>query len=328
MSEPESADSTVMAEALADISQSIFPKDTDEAGDEPVVPEGEQEELTLDEPAEEAVAAPAEESSPEPVQTRAPPKSWAKETHDLWAKTDPKVQEYIEKREKDFLDGLDQYKTDAQVAREFKDILTPYRPMLAAQGVNESQAIQYLMNAQYRLTNGTPEERAAAFRQMGQDLGLMTQENEPEVAPEIAHLRKELNGVKSVLSQRDTAEQQARRAVADAEVSKFASDPANLYLSEVSPDMVAFVNAGMSLKDAYDRAVWANPTTRTKELARLQTEAEAKLKEKARGEGEAAKKATATNIRGSESRKAPTEPKGTMDDTLRATLKQIKERPH
>jgi hypothetical protein len=260
------------------------------------------------------------------VLARPPPKSWAKDYHEDWSKLTPKQQEYIEKREKDFLDGLEQYKTDALTAKQFKEVLTPYKAMLSAQGVNETQAIQYLMNAQYRLTNGTPEERAAAYRQMGVDLGLAQSEPEEQVAPEIAYLRQELNGVKSTLQQRQQADAQAAQATAAAEVSKFASDPANLYVDEVTPDMVGFINSGLSLKDAYEKAVWANPTTRAKEMARLQTEAAAKLKEKARGEGEAARKATATNVRSSESRKAPTEPKGTMEDTMRAAYKKLQER--
>src|SRR5689334_813713 len=40
-------------------------------------------------------------------QVRSAPKSWAKEQHEHWSRLDPKVQEYIELREKQMLDGLD-----------------------------------------------------------------------------------------------------------------------------------------------------------------------------------------------------------------------------
>jgi hypothetical protein len=325
MTDPVASDTGFdMESAVADIGSSLGFDKPDE-DDEPEAKTGDLFAETESVEPEPVVAA-----EPEPVvEDRPPPKSWAKEYHEDWGKLTQKQQEYIEKREKDFLDGTEQYRSDAGTAKQYREILAPYKPMLAAQGVSETQALQYLMNAQYRLTSGSPEERAAAYRQMGTELGLVQPEPEGEpLPPVVTNLQRELNGVKSTLSQWQQAQEQSRRATADAEVSKFASDPANLYLEEVTPDMVGYLNSGLTLKDAYEKAVWANPTTRAKEMARLQTEAETKLKEKARGAGEAAKKATATNIRGSESRKAPTEPKGNMDDTLAATLKAIKERPN
>ena len=63
-----------------------------------------------------------------------PPKSWAKEYHEDWAKLTPKQQDYIEKREKDFLDGTEQYRGEANYSKQIKDMLAPYRPMFAAAG--------------------------------------------------------------------------------------------------------------------------------------------------------------------------------------------------
>src|SRR5262245_43095360 len=70
-----------------------------------------------DEPAA-AAPPPADAAAPS---IREAPKSWAKEQHEIWSKIDPKGQDYIEKREKDFLDGLEQYKTDAQWAKTIRD---------------------------------------------------------------------------------------------------------------------------------------------------------------------------------------------------------------
>lgn len=279
-----------------------------------------------EEPPSSDIAAPAAATP------REPPKSWAKDKHEVWAKLPPDAQDYYELREKQFLDGLEQYKADAGVSRQFKEIIAPYKAMIQSQGISETQAIQYLLHSQHRLTNGTPEERAAAYQNLGRDLGIQipavgdaSQEN---IDPAILALRKDIDSIKtaSAQSQRHALEQ--ARADSAKQVETFAADKANLYFDEVAPDMVPYINAGLSMPDAYEKAVWSNPVTRAKELARLQTEADVKLKGKARAEGEAAKKATRTNIRGQESRKAPTDPKGTMDDTLRAALQQIKERAH
>lgn len=261
--------------------------------------------------------------------TRPPPKSWTRDKHELWAKLPADAQEYYEVRERQFLDGLEQYKGEASYGKAMKDVLNPYKPILAAQGIDEAQAVQYLMNAHYKLTQGTTEQRMAAYHKLGADLRL-TGDAPPqsEVAPEIRQLQEKLSGIESSLTARQQAEVNQARERAAKEVSDFASDKANPYFDEVADDIVAMIQTGHSLKDAYDKAVWANPVTRQKEIARIQTEAAAKLKVAASKEAEAAKRASSANVRGRETRRAPTEPKGTMDETMRDTLEKIRNRAH
>lgn len=280
------------------------------------------------------VADPAKTAAPtdpNAVTVRPPPKSWAKEKHELWGKLPTDAQEYYEKREKEFLDGLEQYKGDAGFAKELRDVLTPYKPMLAAQGVSEKDAVGYLMNAHYRLTNGTAEERAAAYRQIGADLGLVQEIEDPDAPPVDPMVRQLANEVRELKGER-TAEQQARfnehKTRCEDQTNAFASDPANVYFNEVAPDMVLHVKAGLPLAEAYKKAVWGNPVTREKEIARMQTAAAEKLKADAKTEAETARKATSTNVRSASTPRAPTEPKGTMDDTMRDTLKKIRDRAH
>lgn len=315
---------TALETAVADIGQSIF--GTPEPETE--IPEPEGDETQARSPEQSTITEPEASDLAPPVQVP-PPKSWAKDTHEMWGKLDPKAQEYVQKREKDFLDGLETYKGDAGYAKQLREVVAPYKAMLAAQGISEVQGVQYLLNAQYRLTSGTPEERQAAWREIGKTVGLVMETEDssaPAMDPAIKALREELNGVKSELSYGKQLAQTQARSEVDKQISAFASDPANLYFAEVEQDMLPFVKEGFTLKDAYEKAVWANPTTRAKELARIQTDAEAARTKKAREEGNTAKKATAFNVRGSESRKAPTEPKGSMDDTIRETYAAIKAR--
>jgi hypothetical protein len=293
--------------------------------------------LGLDIPEPEDAEAPASVEAPEseaPEQTaaapapRQPPKSWAKEKHELWSKLPADAQDYYELREKQMLDGIEQYKGDAGYAKQLRDVISPYKAVLASQGVSETEAVQYLLNAHYRLTQGTPEERAAAYRQIGVDLGLEQADETAPLDPALKQLQQELHQVKSTLTAQQQAEYNKHKAQADAETNTFASDPANLYFNEVAQDMLPFVKAGASLKDAYDKAVWANPITREKEIARRQTDDAAKLKERTKNEAETARKAMNTNVRGAQTQKAPTDPKGSMEDTMRDTLKKIKDRAH
>lgn len=291
---------------------------------------------TLETETPEPKAAPLDKAAASPVTDPAavaplpPPKSWKQEKHELWSKLPRDAQDYYVEREKQFLDGLEQYKGDAGFAKELREVLTPYKPMLAAQGVSEPQAVQYLLNAHYQLTNGTAEERARAYRQIGEDLGLVAaateDPNAPPVDPAVKQLADEVRGLKDAR----TAEQQKvyreAQARADADTNAFASDPANVYFNEVAPDMVLHVKAGLSLAEAYKKAVWGNPVTREKELARIQTEAAAKLKENAKTEAETARRATSPNVRTANAHRAPTEPAGKMFEDMHETLAKIKAR--
>jgi hypothetical protein len=277
-----------------------------------------------------AAAAPVDTA---PV-TRAPPTSWAKDYHEHWAKTDPKVQDYIEKREKDFLDGLEQYKGDAGYAKQFREVVTPYAQMFQAAGVSEADGIKFLLHAQHQLTSGTIEQRRAAFERFGADLGLVTKAadpNAPPVDPVVKQLQDQVNQLQSGLTARQEADLASAKAKAASEIDAFAADPAHGYFDEVAPDMVLFINAGHSLKDAYEKAVRVNPVTWAKEQSRLQTEAVAKAQENARLDGLKAMKAKGANVRGVESRTAPTEPKGSFQDldaSMRDSLATIKARNH
>ncbi len=264
---------------------------------------------------------------------RAPPKSWAKEYHEDWSKLTPKQQEYIEKREKDMLDGTEEWRSEAKYSKQIKEMLAPYRPMFAAAGIDETQGMQYLLNAQYRLTNGTPEDRKRAFDEIGQQLGFIqaaaADPNAPPVDPAILQLRRELDGVKSALTQRQDADANAARAEAGRTVTAFASDPAHPFFDEVAGDITQFIGLGHSLADAYDKAIYANPVTRQKMFDKRLADDLAEKKEKALKEGDTAARATALNVRGAQSsRKAPTETKGKMFDDLSDILRESKNRAH
>jgi hypothetical protein len=260
------------------------------------------------------------------TQVRSAPKSWAKEHHERWGKLDPDTQGYIELREKQFLDGLEQYKGDAGYAKQLREVITPYSELLQSQGVNETQAINYLLNVHQHLSTGTPEQRAQIYQQLGRDLGIGAQTGQEQQNDPLIDLRKKVESLESDRQAQQQRFQQERRQKADLETSTFAADPANAYFNDVAPDMVQLVKSGMSLKDAYETAVYRNPVTRQKEIDRLQTEAQAKASEKAKTEAEAARRASGSNIRGARTQTAPTEPKGSMEDTMHETLKKIRAR--
>lgn len=323
--------------AVSDIGSALF--DSGTARDEPADETDETPELdTAPETTDETETAPeTTDKPPESPQKRQPPKSWAKEKHTLWETLTPEAQDYYEQREKQFLDGLEQYKGDAGYAKQLREVITPYKALFDAAGVPEAEAVNQLLGTYARLTTGTEQARRAAYEQLGQELGFSPgTPGQPSEAgqegairdPLVHDLQKKLEDVQSRLTAREQAELQAARQKAVSEVEVFAADPANVYFNEVAADMTALVKQGLSLKDAYDKAVWGNPVTRAKELARIQTDAEANRTRKQTERSETVQRATAPNVRETPTRKAPTEPKGKFLDegSMLADLRAIKAR--
>jgi hypothetical protein len=309
------------ADSLAsDLAADLFPKD---------------DSVEKVEEVEEQKEKPADKPVTEEVITRQPPKSWTKEMQTRYSALPPEVQDYVELREKQMADGLEKDRGDANLGRTMRDVMTPYRAMLQAQNVNESQAVQSLMNVHYRLTNLPPAEKTAYLASMAKSYGIdisnVPHETDVQIDPTVRKLQEELNGIKQSLtnSQQASINQAKERVVKD--VESFASDPKHAYFDEVADDIATMIQGGHDLETAYEKAVWANPVTRQKEIARLQTESETSLKEKATLQGEAAKKAAALNVKSRDTSKVPTGPKATMsnlDSVMRETMREMKSKTH
>lgn len=287
---------------------------------------------------------PAPESRPQSVpavekpagapvaEIHAPPQSWAKDKHEIWGRMAPDAQVQYLAREKQMHEGLEQYKTDAQYGKHLRDVFTPYKAVLVSQGIDESQAAQYLMNAHYRMTTGSPSERQALMVQLARSYGVdpasmaADMPAQQQLDPAVRALQDQVASLRNGL----TAQEQAARArtidQTRRQVEVFASDPKHAHFDEAADDIAGFIRAGMALDEAYEKAVWANPITRQKELARVQTERETSFKAKVKADADAARKASSANVRSQDTRRTPTEPKGTMEDTMRATLRDINTR--
>ena len=283
----------------------------------------------------EPEAEPAQVEEPEPEIVSTAPKSWPKEMHDHWAKMPKETQDYWVVREKQMLDGLEQYKGDAGFARQIKETLNPYMATINALGVDAPTAIKSLLNADHQLRVGSPSQKAQYFqhlaKQYGVDLGGMSQQQESETQydPRLTAMQDELHSLKQVIQSGNQQQLDAERQKIQNDVNSFASDPKHMYFDEVSNEIVALLKNGATLEDAYEKAVWANPVTRQKEMSRVQTEQQAALKTKAIAEAEAKKKAASVNLRNRDSQRTPTGPRATMsglDSALRETMREIKSR--
>lgn len=281
-----------------------------------------------DDPAKVAADDAAAQAAAAAPVARQAPKSWAKEMHEHWGKLDPAVQDYWEKREKDFHEGLGQYREFHENGKALNEVLLPYRPMIQAAGLDDAKAVAALLSAHYRLTQGPTEARKAAYQQLGRELGFGGAQpgegGEAEIPPHIRQIMERTERLEAALTRQHQEDFNRVRAETAKSVNAFADS--HPHFDEVSTEVIAFINAGDDLETAYGKALRANPSTWAKEQDRLRKEIEDDLRKKAKGEVEAARQATAANVRGRDTARVPTEPKGKFldENTMRADLADIK----
>lgn len=293
-------------------------------------------------PGDPAVPAPAPadgQPAPAPVQPERlqPPNTWSKDALPFWEQTPPRVQAEILKREQDMFRGLSQYKEAAQLGQSFSKTVEPFVPLFQKFQLNPSEVIKRAMTAHFNLTLSPPEVKVKLARTLLQDYGIDFESLLDDLpapgegpSPEVLQLRQELHNMRETLTgiQQRHAEQ-TRSAVA-ADVDAFAADPAHPYFDELSDDIAQLLQkrAATDLKDAYEKAIWLNPATRAKELARQAAATRDKTAQEEAERIAKAKQATAANVR-VQARPAPAldqSPTGSMDDTLTETMNKIKAR--
>jgi hypothetical protein len=219
-------------------------------------------------PAAPEASQPAPSASPEPIQ---PPASWSAPAKAAFNALPPIVQQEIAKREADVNRGFEDRAAQLKRFEPLEQILQPRRDALAARGVSEVDFVKTLFAASDWIDRDPVGALRELMRQKGvtlQHLGVQAPGQQPQAAqlsPEVRTLAQQVNQLQTQLSQRDQAERSQRQNAVLTEIQTFASDPANLYFANVRDDMIALLQSGRAsdLKDAYDKAVWANPETRT-----------------------------------------------------------------
>lgn len=276
-----------------------------------------------------APAAPTVPAAPEAAEVPAeplvaPPNTWKKEAHEAWAKADPVLRAEAVRREADFHRGIEQYKQAAQFAQSIEKAITPYAATLNSLGVTPEKAVSELMAADHRLRYGSPQEKNAYFAQLaksyGIDLASVSAPEQQYIDPNVSALQQQVQQLKGWIENQSIMGQQQEQASLNSEIASFAADPTHSHFESVRGHMSALLQAGQatSLKDAYEQAVWANPTTRTALIQQQETAKRAEATKTA----QTAKQAASINVRARSSMPV-SQPIGSMDETIRATLRRL-----
>jgi hypothetical protein len=280
-----------------------------EAADTPIVAEQSAAERARDEKgrfaakaaeeAAQAVAAEATQAAPEQQpQTaaveRKVPTTWRKEAAARWADIPDDIKDEILKRENDARTGIQSYKTDAELARTFKEASKPFERTFSELGVSPVQAYQYLLNADAKLRYSPPQEKARYFSELAREYGIDLQQvvQLPPVSPEYQQMQQELNRLRQ---QQEAWNRQQTQTLAS-EIEQFAQD--HEHLEAVRPAMAVLLSNGQAkdLQDAYDKAIWADPAIRAALLQKQVSEATKKTESATLAQRQ---KAAAVSVRGS-----------------------------
>lgn len=290
------------------------------------VPEGAQAE-----PEQETQAEP-EAAKEETAPAVEPPKTWRKEATEFWGTLPPTVQQEILKREDDIFRGLEGYKSQAQLAQQYQTALAPYLPVLQQQGIDPAQYAAQWLAIDTQLAAAQPAQKIELLCRVAQAYGIDLRGQlgieAPYLDPEVARLQRELSTVQSQLSGMTQAQQAAALQQTQNLVNEFATNPANKYFDEVGAEVANLIkmNPGITLEVAYDKACRLNDTVWAKIQAEKAKEAANNAQLERARQAKAARRATSANVTAAPRNGSGTAPTGSIDDTLAATLAELKAR--
>jgi hypothetical protein len=266
----------------------------------------------------------------EEVQAVKPPSSWKKEAQAKFATLPPDIQAEVMRREADMHKGLDQYKQNAERAQAYDKVFQPYMPTIQKLGLTPEVAVSELMKTDHNLRYGTPAQKVAIvqdiLKQYQIDPSWFDQIPNNSVDPQIGQLQSQFQTLQAQQAewqkqQKEMIESQ-QTEVLNSTISEFAKSHEHFDLvRDQMADLIQGAGASgrnLSMNEAYEQAIWANPTVRATLLAKQQAEARATAQAKA----EAAKKAAAVNVRTRgtlPAQKAAT----SIDETIRAKAQEL-----
>ena len=250
-----------------------------------------------------------------------------KEEAEAFAKASPEVQQAFQRRANEMFQGMEQYKAKAQYADAMERTIAPHMDTINGFGVSPDVAVGALLNADRALRNGTPEQKQQYLAKIASDYGIdiaaVQAYEPPPFNPMISALEQKVHQLEGFFQQQVSQGQQQELSALNSTIAQFAADPKHSHFETVKGHMAALLQAQQAkdLPDAYEQAVWANPTTRAAALAEQQAKARTEATQKA----QAARQVASVNTPRRPSMPVST-PIGSMDDTIRAQLRNIQQR--
>jgi hypothetical protein len=250
------------------------------------------------------------------------PISWSAEQKAKWATLPPDVQTYVAQRERESHEAISRAGQQLKAYEPIGQVIQQYAHVFQKSGLQPHDGIARLM-AVHEMLEADPR---SAMEKIGKAYGVELQGPAPQsdnpYDDKIARLERIIEQHESKLTAQERNQLAAERAREDAnnaalarEIEDFAKDKP--HFEAVRGIMAGLMSSGAAndLKEAYERAVYADPTIRQSMIADEQSKAEAKRKADEAERVKKAKQAAGVNVKSSP---GSTVSAKTMEDDLRA----------
>jgi len=273
-------------------------------------------------------ATPESEPKPETqVQPQAVPmpKAWAADKQALWDQLPQAVKDFLITREDQVSKGFADYGEKDRRFKAIDSVLAPLDPMIQGYGTTREAFVGQLANWHLALSNNPNEAFPALARAYGYNLGSTVPDGtQPMVSdPRVDQVSQSVAQINQRLAEAERRESEALMRQTSEHVANWAKEKP--HYEKVRQDMglrikaAAEVGREMSLDEAYEASIWANPEIRN-QLMKEKFEAEQKAaQDKARKSQLAAVSATTRPPQGpANGTGKPT----TLRDTITAAVRE------
>ena len=203
-------------------------------------------------------------AQPEAVKTEVkairPPDSWTPVAKAKFAEIPPEIQQEIARREEEVHKGFTKFDEERVLGKQIKDVITPYLPMIRAEGGDTVGAVSNLLQTAHMLRTDPRTAILNLAQRFGVDLGAGAPQQQ-NVDPVVQQLQQQIYQMQQQQQQQYYMKEQHENAQVQSTIESFASDPKNLYFSNVREYMAVLLDAekAQSLQEAYDMACRADP---------------------------------------------------------------------
>jgi hypothetical protein len=242
------------------------------------------------------------------------PLSWTAEKKAEWASVPPALQEYISLRDKESHEAITRAGQQIKAFEPIRNVIEQYGHTFQKNGLQPHDGIARMMAVNEMLEANPRAAIAEIAKAYGVNLqGETAQDANPGDA-RVAELEAELGKIKTHLTAQQRQQYEAESTALAREIADFAKDKP--HFESVRKVMAGLMSSGAAetMQDAYDQAIYADPTIRQSLQVDAQKAAEDKRKADEAERVAKAKKAAGVNVKSSPGQSNQTK---TMDDDLR-----------
>jgi hypothetical protein len=278
-------------------------------------------------PAESAPDAPAPEvavQTAETTQEQAKPAidapiSWAAEQKAKWATLPPDTQAYIAQRDKESHEAISRAGQQIKAFEPIGKVIEQFSHVFQKNGLQPHDGIARMMAVNEMLENNPKAAIAEIAKAYGVNLQGETEQNAEPSSARAAELEAEVARIKSHLTEQHNKQVKAESDALAREIADFAKDKP--HFESVRKVMAGLMSSGAAetMQDAYDKAIYADPTIRQSLQVDAQKAAEDKRKADEAERVAKAKKAAGVNVKSSPGQSSQVK---TMDDDLWAIARK------